>query len=151
MLHQYVWPCLYHHMDQYVISCAACQKNKASHQKKMGTAQLPKIPLDPWERMSIDFCVPFPSSKNGNVSIGNFSVNLCVREAIKSYPARRQSPLREQSSYSSIVSCPEQDYHRPSTQTEVHSLCPVSGNTYGRPWGLRWLFQPLITPTLTPM
>ncbi len=28
----YIWPSLYHHVDQYVISCDACQKNKASHE-----------------------------------------------------------------------------------------------------------------------
>ena len=78
---RYIWPNMSHHVEQFVISCDACQKNKASHQRKLGTAQLPDLPTEPWERMSIDFCGPFPTTKNGNDSVAGFICNL-IREAI---------------------------------------------------------------------
>ena len=78
---KYIWPSMHHHVEQFVNSCDVCQKNKASHQRRLGTAQLPDLPLEPWERMSIDFCGPFPTSPNGNDSIVGFICNL-VRESI---------------------------------------------------------------------
>jgi hypothetical protein len=51
---KYIWPNMYHHVEPLVTSCDACQKNKASHQQKMGIAQLPDLQLDPWEKMPID-------------------------------------------------------------------------------------------------
>ena len=78
---KYIWPSMYHHVEKFVTSCDTCQKNKASHQRKLGTAQLPDLPLEPWERMSIDFCGPFPTSPNGNNSIVGFICNL-IRETI---------------------------------------------------------------------
>ena len=78
---RYIWPSMYHHVEQYVTSCDACQKNKASHQRKRGIAQLPDLPLEPWEGMSVDFCGPFPTTKNGNDFIAGFVCNLS-REAI---------------------------------------------------------------------
>jgi hypothetical protein len=78
---RYIWPSMYHHVEQYVNSCDACQKNKAYHKRKLGIAQLPDLPLEPWEGMSVDFCGPFPTTKNGNDFIVGFICNLC-REAI---------------------------------------------------------------------
>eukprot|EP00961_Rhodomonas_salina_P285058 3852153-Rhodomonas_salina.2 len=78
---QYIWPSMRHHVEQYVLSCDSCQKNKTWHQKRLGTQQLPGAPSEPWEKASIDYCGPFPKSKNRNDYIVGFICNL-VREAI---------------------------------------------------------------------
>ena len=70
-----------HHVEHYVKSCDACQKNKARHHKNFGTPQIPDIPSKPWEWMSVDFCGTFPKTKEGNDYIAGFICNL-VREAI---------------------------------------------------------------------
>eukprot|EP00961_Rhodomonas_salina_P037487 503739-Rhodomonas_salina.1 len=93
---KYIWPSMLHHTEQFVRSCDACQKNKASHQRKLGTPQIPELPSEPWERMSVDYCGPFPKSKEGNDYIVGFVCNL-VREAI----VKRQSPLNRQQNCSS--------------------------------------------------
>ena len=78
---RYVWPHQKHHVEQYCRSCDACQKNKASHRLKLGVPQLPNVPSEPWERMSIDFCGPFPLTKRGNDYVCGFICNL-TREVV---------------------------------------------------------------------
>ena len=53
-------------IQRYVTSCDLCQKNKSWHQKPYGAPQLPDVPTTTWESVSLDFCGPFPRSKNGN-------------------------------------------------------------------------------------
>ena len=78
---RYTWPHMYHGVDQYVLSCDACQKNKSSHQRRLGTPQLLDIPLTPWEHVSVDGCGPFPLTARGHDYTMNFICNL-TREAI---------------------------------------------------------------------
>ena len=77
----YIWPHMRHHVETYVRSCDACQKNKASHRKKHGHPTLPDVPCEPWERMSVDFCGPFPLTKRGNDEVAGFICNL-TREVV---------------------------------------------------------------------
>ncbi len=77
----YTWPYMYHGVDQYVLSCDACQKNKSSHQRRLGTPQLLDIPLNPWEHVSVDRCGPFPLTARGHDYTMNFICNL-TQEAI---------------------------------------------------------------------
>ncbi len=67
----------------------------------MGIAQLPDLPLEPWERKSIDFC---------GHSIAGFICNL-IREAII-IPCKKISPPKEQYNYTLEMSSPGQDYPR---------------------------------------
>ena len=78
---RFVWPFMGHHIEQFVKTCDACQKNKSSHKKMMGTPQLYTTPTQPWEHVSIDGCGPFPKTKRGNDYIMGFICNLC-REAV---------------------------------------------------------------------
>ncbi len=64
-----------HFVQVYVTSCNACQKNKASHQAKLGT------PERPWEAKSVDLCGPFPKTKTGHDYVIGFICNL-TQEAI---------------------------------------------------------------------
>ncbi len=61
----YIWPFMRHQAQQYVASCDACQKCKASHQRKLGLPQIPEIPLEPWTLVTLDFSGPFPMTKQG--------------------------------------------------------------------------------------
>jgi len=78
---RYIWPNMRHHINQFVRSCDTCQKNKSFHQKPFGTPQIPPVPEEPWEHISIDFCGPFPKTKKGNNYIMGIICNL-TREAI---------------------------------------------------------------------
>eukprot|EP00961_Rhodomonas_salina_P151770 2042907-Rhodomonas_salina.1 len=61
--HKYIWPHLRPHIELYVRSCDSCQKMKSSQLLKLGTPQLPDVPTEPWEKISVDFCGPLPTTK----------------------------------------------------------------------------------------
>ena len=62
----FYWPHMKDLIQRSVTSCDLCQKNKSWHQKPYGALQLPDVPTTTWESVSLDFCGPFPRSKNGN-------------------------------------------------------------------------------------
>eukprot|EP00961_Rhodomonas_salina_P214213 2892746-Rhodomonas_salina.2 len=78
---RYMWPHQQHHVEQYVRSCDACQKNKASHRLKLGTPQLPYAPSSPWESVAIDFCGPFPMTARRNDYVAGF-IDKLTREVV---------------------------------------------------------------------
>eukprot|EP00961_Rhodomonas_salina_P264486 3574742-Rhodomonas_salina.1 len=49
---------------------------KSSHLLKLGTPQLPDVPTEPWERISVDFCGPLPTTKRGHDNVAGFIDNL---------------------------------------------------------------------------
>ena len=61
----FIWPFMKEDVRHFILSCDACQKNKARHIKPHGLAQVLKVPMEPWEHISIDFCGPFPKTKKG--------------------------------------------------------------------------------------
>lgn len=73
---RFIWPHMRHVIQQYVYSCDACQKNKASHKKPLGQPQLPELPTEPWQWVSLDFCGPFPKTKRGNDYVLGVVCNL---------------------------------------------------------------------------
>lgn len=79
---QYIWPHMKHHVEQYVKTCDLCQKSKTYHQKKLGIPQIPELPLNPWENVTMDFCGPFPKTKDGHdmilVTICNLTRELVL-------------------------------------------------------------------------
>ncbi|CEH19115.1 dna rna polymerases superfamily protein [Ceraceosorus bombacis] len=66
IIHTYWWPSLWKDVKEYVISCASCQRNKASNQQLAGQLQPLAIPPHRWHTVSIDFTGPFPTDANGN-------------------------------------------------------------------------------------
>ena len=65
-----------HHVSQFVLSCDACQKNKTVHKKPLGQPTMVDVPNEPWEHISIDFCGPFPKTKNGHDYVCAIVCNL---------------------------------------------------------------------------
>ena len=56
-------------IEQYVVSCDACQRNKPSQQAPMGLLMPLPIPDKPWEQVSMDLIGPLPRSHSGNDAI----------------------------------------------------------------------------------
>lgn len=61
----FYWPGMKDFVERYITTCDACQKNKSWNQKPLGIPQAMDIPDFPWQVVSVDFCGPFPTTKNG--------------------------------------------------------------------------------------
>lgn len=66
---RFYWPGMDSDITQYVTGCDACQRNKPSHQAKMGLLQPLPIPIRPWSQVSLDLITQLPRSKAGNDAI----------------------------------------------------------------------------------
>jgi hypothetical protein len=62
---RFYWPRMDEEVQQYVIGCDACQRNKPSHQSKMGLHQPLPVPRWPWQQVSLDLITGLPRSKAG--------------------------------------------------------------------------------------
>lgn len=62
---RFYWPRMDEDIVQYVRSCDACQRNKPSHQAKIGLLQPLPIPERPWQQVSLDLITQLPRSKRG--------------------------------------------------------------------------------------
>ena len=56
-------------IQQYVVSCDLCQRNKPSQRPKIGLMQPLPIPDRPWQQVSMDLITQLPRSKLGNDAI----------------------------------------------------------------------------------
>jgi hypothetical protein len=56
-------------IHQYVVSCDLCQRNKPSHQAKIGLLQPLPIPDRPWQQVSMDLITQLPRSRSGHDAI----------------------------------------------------------------------------------
>ena len=56
-------------INDYVTTCDQCQKHKVWTHKRFRNPKLPEIPFEPWSTVSIDFCGPFPKTKEGHDEI----------------------------------------------------------------------------------
>lgn len=63
---RFYWPRLEQSVREYVKSCEACQRNKASNQPPAGLLQPLPIPSRRWESVSMDFVMPLPTTKAGH-------------------------------------------------------------------------------------
>uniref|UniRef100_A0A8C5Q592 Gypsy retrotransposon integrase-like protein 1 n=2 Tax=Leptobrachium leishanense TaxID=445787 RepID=A0A8C5Q592_9ANUR len=60
---QFWWPSMTDMVKQYVNSCTVCQRNKTPRTKPMGLLLPLPIPDRPWSRISTDFIVDLPPSR----------------------------------------------------------------------------------------
>ena len=65
----YWWDGLKKDIADYVAKCLTCQQVKAEHQKPSGKLQPLPIPEWKWERITMDFVVGLPRSRDGYNSI----------------------------------------------------------------------------------
>ena len=66
---RFYWPRMDADIVSYVIGCDECQRNKPSHQSKIGLLQPLPIPGRPWSQVSLDLITQLPRSKLGNDAI----------------------------------------------------------------------------------
>ena len=69
---RFYWPRMDDEIQQYVTGCDACQRNKPSHQAKIGLLQPLPIPDRPWQQVSMDLITGLPVSKAGHDAIAVF-------------------------------------------------------------------------------
>jgi len=60
----YWWPNMKKDVNNYVLSCEICSKNKLRRHKPYGKIQPLPIPTKPWEVIGVDFIVALPTSQN---------------------------------------------------------------------------------------
>ncbi|GJP48725.1 hypothetical protein CLOM_g8004 [Closterium sp. NIES-68] len=65
----YYWPHMAADVQQFVTSCATCQRMKSSKQKKAGLLQPLPVPEQPWQVVSPDFITGLPSTTSGHDAI----------------------------------------------------------------------------------
>jgi transposase InsO family protein len=53
-------------VDEYVKSCENCQKNKGCKRSPLGLLYPHERPQKPWQKISLDFIVQLPKTKEGN-------------------------------------------------------------------------------------
>ena len=63
------WPQMRQDVVEYVQTCEACQRNKASNQRTAGLLQPLEIPSAPWETVTMDLIGPLPKTSKGNDAI----------------------------------------------------------------------------------
>ena len=66
---RFYWPGMDADIEQYVLSCDQCQRNKPSHQRTPGQLMPLPIPTQPWEQVSLDLITQLPRSRSGNDAI----------------------------------------------------------------------------------
>jgi len=66
---RFYWPRMDKEIQVYVTGCDACQRNKPSHQAKLGLHQALPIPEQPWQVVSLDLITQLPRSKAGHDAI----------------------------------------------------------------------------------
>jgi hypothetical protein len=63
------WPGWRKDVENYVLNCPICQRNKAQTVKKAGLLQPLPVPSFKWESVSMDFITQLPVTKNGHDAI----------------------------------------------------------------------------------
>ncbi|CAF2961342.1 unnamed protein product [Rotaria sp. Silwood2] len=62
---RFYWPNMYKDIEQHILSCLNCRKNKPSRRKPDGHLQSIEPPRGVWERLAMDYVGPVPQSKSG--------------------------------------------------------------------------------------
>ena len=75
----FYWPKLIKDVKRYIKSCDTCQRNKPTNQNPAGLLQPLDIPTKRWERISMDFIVQLPTTRQGNDAIMVFTDYLTKR------------------------------------------------------------------------
>ncbi len=61
----FYWPALHRNVEEYVLSCLACQSNKPSHQSPAGLLKPLPIPERRWDVVTMDLITQLPRSTRG--------------------------------------------------------------------------------------
>ena len=67
--HLYWWPTLAKDVKQHVITCHACQRNKAKNQLPGGLLQSLQVPQERWHSISMDYITGLPCTDKGHDAI----------------------------------------------------------------------------------
>ena len=65
----YYWPTMHTDVRKYVLSCSACQANKASNALPMGLLQPIPTPERRWDVVTMDLITQLPRTRNGHDAI----------------------------------------------------------------------------------
>ena len=65
----YWWPGMRQDVIDYVTTCAACQRSKASNKKKAGALNPLNIPVGRWHSVSMDFITGLPCTEKGHDAV----------------------------------------------------------------------------------
>lgn len=85
---RFYWPGMDADTAAYVSSCDACQRNKPSQQKQLGTMKPLPIPSRPWQCVSLDLITDLPLTRRGHDAIVVF---VCKLTKMVHYVATRTS------------------------------------------------------------
>lgn len=94
----YYWPELYHDVQDYVKTCAICQRSKAQRHSQYGKLAPLPIPKDIFEEVSLDFITGLPPAKDAPtgcvydailVIVDRFSKMALYIPALKSWDAKQ--------------------------------------------------------------
>ena len=66
---RFYWLRMDEEIQQYVVTCDLCQRNKPSQRPKIGLLQPLPIPDRPWQQVSMDLITQLPKSRAGNDAI----------------------------------------------------------------------------------
>ena len=61
---QYYFPNMRKRIMEYISKCDSCNRNKPINHRPYGKMQLPNIPKEPWENLTVDFVQGLPESKD---------------------------------------------------------------------------------------
>src|SRR6185369_5880142 len=75
----FYWPKMVKDVKRYIRSCDICQRNKPTNQMPAGLLQPLELPTKRWERISMDFIVQLPVTRQGNDAIVVFADYLTKR------------------------------------------------------------------------
>src|ERR1700750_2627884 len=65
----YYWPNMRKSVQQYIVKCQSCQKNKCTSQLPIGLLQALEVPGKRWETVTMDLITQLPKTKSGHDAI----------------------------------------------------------------------------------
>eukprot|EP00878_Enallax_costatus_P001624 GHUV01001775.1.p1 GENE.GHUV01001775.1~~GHUV01001775.1.p1 ORF type:complete len:1469 (+),score=368.37 GHUV01001775.1:420-4826(+) len=72
----YWWPGLRSSVNNFVTTCASCQRNKVQGKKPIGMLQPLEVPAAPWAEVSMDYITGLPTTVAGNDAVMVFCDRL---------------------------------------------------------------------------
>ena len=63
---KYRWPKMRQDIKNYIKNCKSCQVNKTSRRKNKAPMEITSTSRQPFERLALDICGPFPITEEGN-------------------------------------------------------------------------------------
>ncbi|GJP53126.1 hypothetical protein CLOM_g12292 [Closterium sp. NIES-68] len=121
----YYWPDLPTDVQQYVTSCATCQRMKSSRLRPAGLLQPLEPPSRPWQQVTMDFVTGLPAGSSGNDAI---LVVVDRLTKMAQFAACKMTITTEQTVKMSLrTSCSYRAFLRQSSAIVTHGSCSISG------------------------